>query len=100
MGEALPLLYNEASVVTGLVYNYVPFVILAIYSSISRLNPEIAEASEDLGAPSYKTFLRVILPLTLPGIAAGCGVRLRAVHRQLHHAGPARWWAAYRWWAT
>lgn len=71
VGEALPLLYNEASVVTGLVYNYLPFVILAIYSSISRLNPEIAEASEDLGAPSYKTFLRVILPLTLPGIAAG-----------------------------
>lgn len=69
--EPISLLYNEFAVVTGLVYNYLPFVILAIYSSISRLNPEIREASEDLGAPSYKTFLRVTLPLTLPGVAAG-----------------------------
>jgi len=71
VGEALPLLYNEFAVVTGLVYNYLPFVILAIYSSISRLNPEISEASEDLGASSRTTFLRITLPLTLPGVAAG-----------------------------
>ncbi len=69
--EPLPLLYNEFAIVIGLVYNYLPFVVLAIYSSLSRLNPEIHEASEDLGAPSYRTFLRVTLPLTLPGIAAG-----------------------------
>ena len=47
--EPLSILYNEFAVVTGLVYNYLPFVILAIYSSIQRLNPEIREASEDLG---------------------------------------------------
>ncbi len=69
--EPLSILYNEFAVVTGLVYNYLPFVILAIYSSIQRLNPEIREASEDLGAPPWKTFLRVTLPLTLPGVAAG-----------------------------
>ncbi|MEJ8572039.1 ABC transporter permease [Microbaculum marinum] len=69
--EPLPILYNQFAIVTGLVYNYLPFVILAIYSSIQRLNPEIREASEDLGAPSWKTFLRVTLPLTLPGVAAG-----------------------------
>ena len=51
--------------------SYLPFVILAIYSSIQRLNPEIREASEDLGAPSWTTFLRITLPLTLPGVAAG-----------------------------
>ncbi|MDX1738903.1 MAG: ABC transporter permease, partial [Alphaproteobacteria bacterium] len=67
----LDLLYNEFSVITGLVYNYLPFVVLAIYSSISKLNPEIREASEDLGAPGWKTFIRVTLPLTLPGVAAG-----------------------------
>lgn len=67
----LPLLYNEFAVVIGLVYGYLPFMILALYSSISRLNPEIREASADLGAPGWKTFLRVTLPLTLPGIAAG-----------------------------
>lgn len=69
--EPLSILYNEFAVVTGLVYNYLPFVILAIYSSIQRLNPEIREASEDLGAPAWKTFLRITLPLTLPGVAAG-----------------------------
>ena len=67
----LDLLYNEFSVITGLVYNYLPFVVLAIYSSISKLNPEIREASEDLGAPGWKTFIRITLPLTLPGVAAG-----------------------------
>ena len=70
--EPLPLLYNEFAIITGLVYNYVPFVILAIYSSVSRLDPDIREASEDLGAGAARTFLRVILPLTLPGVAAGC----------------------------
>ena len=54
-----------------LVYNYLPFVILAIYASLQRLNPEVREASEDLGAPAWRTFLRVTLPLTLPGVAAG-----------------------------
>ena len=67
----LPLLYNEFAVIVGLVYGYLPFMILALYSSISRLNPEIREASADLGAPGWKTFLRVTLPLTLPGVAAG-----------------------------
>lgn len=71
VGEPLSLLYNEFAIVTGLVYNYLPFVVLAIYASISRLNPEVLEASEDLGATSLRTFLRVTLPLTLPGVAAG-----------------------------
>jgi spermidine/putrescine transport system permease protein len=71
ISEPLPLLYNEFAIVTGLVYNYLPFVVLAIYASISRLNTEVLEASEDLGAPSWRTFLRVTLPLTLPGVAAG-----------------------------
>jgi len=69
--EPLPLLYNEFAIVTGLVYNYVPFVILAIYASLSRLNPEVREASEDLGASSPRTFVRITLPLTMPGVAAG-----------------------------
>ena len=67
----LPLLYNEFAIVTGLLYGYLPFMVLALYSSISRLNPEIREASADLGAPSWRTFLRITLPLTVPGIAAG-----------------------------
>jgi spermidine/putrescine transport system permease protein len=65
------MLYTESAVITGLVYNYLPFVILALYSTLSRLNPELMEASRDLGAGPVRTFLRVTLPLTLPGVAAG-----------------------------
>lgn len=71
ISEPLHLLYNEAAVVVGFVYGYLPFVILTIYASIQRLNPELAEASADLGASAWKTFVRVTLPLTAPGIAAG-----------------------------
>ncbi len=70
-GEPLSLLYTEGAVITGLVYNYLPFVILAIYSSLSRLNWELMEASRDLGGGAIRTFLRITLPLTLPGVAAG-----------------------------
>ncbi|TIP77984.1 MAG: ABC transporter permease, partial [Mesorhizobium sp.] len=70
-GEPPSMLYTEAAVIAGLVYNYLPFVILACYAPLSRLNPELAEASRDLGASAMTTFRRVILPLTVPGIAAG-----------------------------
>lgn len=69
--QPLPLLYNSFAIIVGLVYNYTPFVVLAIYASLNRLNPEIIEASEDLGASSWITFWRVILPQTIPGVAAG-----------------------------
>jgi spermidine/putrescine transport system permease protein len=69
--QPLPLLYNEFAIVLGLVYNYVPFVILALYSSISRLGPELREVSFDLGGSAWTTFRRVTLPLTVPGVAAG-----------------------------
>ncbi len=64
-------LYNEGAIVIGLVYNYLPFVILSVFASIQRLNPEVLEASEDLGASPWRTFVKVMLPLTMPGIVAG-----------------------------
>jgi spermidine/putrescine transport system permease protein len=70
-GELPQMLYTEATVVLGLVYNYLPFVILACYAPLSRLNPEITEASRDLGASGWTTFRRVTLPMTLPGVATG-----------------------------
>jgi spermidine/putrescine transport system permease protein len=70
-GEMPALLYTEGAVILGLVYSYLPFVILACYAPLSRLNPEIAEASQDLGASGWTTFRRITLPLTLPGIAVG-----------------------------
>jgi putrescine transport system permease protein len=67
----LPLLYNGFSVELGLVYSYLPFMILPIYGSLVRLDEALVEAAADLGAPPWRVFLAVILPLTLPGIAAG-----------------------------
>lgn len=70
-GEMPQILYTEGAVILGLVYSYLPFVILACYAPLARMNPEIAEASHDLGASRWTTFRRVTLPLTLPGIAVG-----------------------------
>ena len=67
----LPLLYNEFAVILGLVYSYTPFVVLAIYSALQRLDPSFAEASRDLGAGAFATFWRITLPLTAAGVAAG-----------------------------
>jgi len=71
ISEPLPLLYNSFAVVVGLVYNYTPFVVLAIYAALNRINPETVEASEDLGASGFTTFRRVVLPQTVSGVAAG-----------------------------
>ena len=69
--DPLPLLYNSFAIVVGLVDNYTPFVVLAIYASLNRINRETIEASQDLGATGWTTFRRVILPQTIPGVAAG-----------------------------
>jgi len=67
----LPLLNNQFSVQLGLVYSYLPFMVLPLYSSLSALDQSLVEAAADLGARPLRAFLTVILPLTLPGIAAG-----------------------------
>ena len=68
----LPLLNNAFSVELGLVYSYLPFMILPIYGSLSALDESLIEAAADLGARPWRQFLSVILPLSLPGVAAGC----------------------------
>jgi len=67
----LPLLNNQFSVELGLVYSYLPFMILPLYGSLSTLDESLLEAAADLGARPFRVFLDVVLPLTLPGIAAG-----------------------------
>ena len=69
--EPLNMLFTEFAVVLGLVYVLVPFMILPIYASVERLDWSLVQASQDLGAGAFQTFRRVILPLTMPGIAAG-----------------------------
>jgi putrescine transport system permease protein len=67
----LPLLNNQFSVELGLVYSYLPFMVLPLYDSLSTLDQSLTEAAADLGARPRQVFFRVTLPLTLPGIAAG-----------------------------
>jgi len=67
----LPLLNNAFSVELGLVYSYLPFMILPLYGSLTALDESLLEAAADLGARPMRAFLGVTLPLSLPGIAAG-----------------------------
>ncbi|MFQ5614360.1 MAG: ABC transporter permease [Anaerolineae bacterium] len=69
--EPLPLLFNQGAVIMGLFYGFLPFMILPLYASIEKLDFSLVEAAQDLGADALRTFLRVILPLTRPGIIAG-----------------------------
>lgn len=65
------LLYSRTAVIVGFVHVFLPLAILPIYASARNLDHRLLEASADLGAPPWKTFLRVTLPLTMPGILAG-----------------------------
>lgn len=69
--EPLPLLYNFGAVVLGLVYGYLPFMVLPLYATLERIDPHLLEASSDLGARRWQTLERVVLPLSAPGIRAG-----------------------------
>jgi spermidine/putrescine transport system permease protein len=69
--QPLPLLYNDGAVLLGLVYGYLPFMVLPIYATLERLDPSLVEAAADLGARPLATFFRVIVPLSRPGILAG-----------------------------
>ena len=68
----LTLLYNDFAIVLGLVYGYVPLMVLPLYAALERLNPEVREAAEDLGARPFRVLRTVTLPLILPGVVAGC----------------------------
>lgn len=67
----LPLLYNDGAVLLGLVYGYLPFMVLPIYATLERLDPSLPEAAADLGARPLTTLFTVVVPLSRPGIIAG-----------------------------
>jgi len=69
--EYFPMMNTQGAVVLGMVYNYLPFMILPIYSVIIKLDHSLLEAARDLGAGSMTVFRRVILPLSLPGVVSG-----------------------------
>jgi spermidine/putrescine transport system permease protein len=70
--QALELLYNQKAVVIGLVYVYLPFLVLPVYATLEKLDKSYLEASLDLGAGHWRTLLSVTIPLALPGILSGC----------------------------
>ncbi|ROQ27508.1 spermidine/putrescine ABC transporter permease PotB [Gallaecimonas pentaromativorans] len=65
-------LYTNGAVIFGLVYILLPFMVLPLYSAIEKLDGRYLEAAADLGAGKIRTFIHVVLPLTMPGIVAGC----------------------------
>jgi spermidine/putrescine transport system permease protein len=67
----LPLLYNQGAILLGLVYTFLPFMVLPIYATLERLDPRLIEAAYDLYANRVQLFRRVVWPLTKPGVAAG-----------------------------
>ena len=69
--EPVKLLETSFAVVLGMVYNFIPFMILQIYTSLSKMDYSYIEAANDLGANKVQTFLKVILPLSMPGIISG-----------------------------
>jgi len=68
----LKLLFSTSAVVIGLVHVFLPFMILPLYASIENLDDSLEEAAQDMGANRFQTFRKVIIPLTMPGIATGC----------------------------
>lgn len=66
------IMYTSEAVVLGLVYILLPFMVMPLYSSLEKLDTSCLEAARDLGASKLQTFWRIILPLTMPGIVAGC----------------------------
>jgi spermidine/putrescine transport system permease protein len=69
--EPLQLLYNNAAVVIGIVYVYLPFMVLPLYATLERLDRSYLEASLDLGASQARTFFSIVVPLARPGIVSG-----------------------------
>ena len=72
ISEPLRLMYTSTAVFIGLVYTMLPFMILPLYAAIKRLDFNLLEAARDLGASPFRAFWQVTVPLTLPGIVAGC----------------------------
>jgi len=79
------LLYTDTAMYIGMVYTYLPFMVLPLYARLSRLDPALMRAAADLGAPPWRVFLRIILPLSRPGITAGAEGFAAFAHQRIDH---------------
>ena len=69
--QPIAIMYTPTAVYIGIIYSYLPFMVLPIYAALERMDPSLLEAAGDLGAKPWKAFLRVTLPLSMPGVVAG-----------------------------
>lgn len=67
----LGIMYNMSAIMIGMVYNFLPFMVLPIYTNLLKMDKSLIDAAKDLGANDFKVFLKVILPLSLPGVYTG-----------------------------
>ncbi|HRN84329.1 MAG TPA: ABC transporter permease subunit [Hyphomicrobium sp.] len=67
----LHILHTDTAVYIGIVYSYLPFMILPLYASLEKINPALLEAAADLGSPPWKSFWQITFPLSMPGVLAG-----------------------------
>lgn len=67
----IKLIYTDFAVILGMVYNFLPFMVIQIYTSLSKMDKSLLQASEDLGATPFQTFRKVVFPLSIPGVIAG-----------------------------
>jgi putative spermidine/putrescine transport system permease protein len=74
IAEPLTLVFNLIGVVISLTHVFLPFVVFPIFSSLTRIDPALKEAAEDLGATWWTTFRRITFPLSLPGVVAGAQI--------------------------
>jgi putrescine transport system permease protein len=70
--QPLQLIYTDMAIYIGLVYSYLPFMVLPLYATLERMEPDLVEASQDLGASPSQAFLDITWPLARPGVIAGC----------------------------
>ena len=68
------LLYNTSGVLIGMVHVLLPYMVFPIYAALLRVDPDLGRAAEGLGAPAWRAFTRITLPLSLPGVSAGCAL--------------------------
>ncbi|HXU22010.1 MAG TPA: ABC transporter permease, partial [Verrucomicrobiae bacterium] len=67
----LPLLFNDGAVILGLVYGYLPFMVLPLYATLEKLDPALIDAAQDLGATPWVTLWKIVVPLSRSGMLAG-----------------------------
>ncbi|HEY0293300.1 MAG TPA: ABC transporter permease subunit [Hansschlegelia sp.] len=72
INEPLYIMNTETAVYIGIVYSYLPFMVLPLYASLEKLDETLLEAAADLGCPPWKAFWKITVPLSLPGVIAGC----------------------------